>query len=254
VRQFIVKANPEAGTFKITYDTTRIYLHELVLYCDYSAVEFQAPYPVEHMDTPVRCGKPEPATAEGVAIIIASAHSILQTFGEMSDDTVRALPAVAVVRVRYAAFILCKLFASASDPQSQLGQFVDAESLNLNYYLGLTVAKLRSAAEPLGFRRPRIFLTLLESYHNWYKQRIGLEGPVGTSVRGPDDDFDTPVLDNVSASDDTQQSPYDLDFEAPDIQLDLFDDYEKGLESMDFSVDDPMSSHMTSMWGTARAS
>ena len=188
----ILMNNVITGSFAIMYHTVKIFLHEILLYSDHSPGDFRPPHPSETLRI-IRSDFHPALSSEGLAIMISSAQALLQVFINMKADQVRSLPVSTVVRVRYAAYILCKLFVSAQDLTSSIGRLVESESLNLEYFLRLTGAKLQAAAEPLGWNVPSLFLGLLKKFYSWYLQQTGHAVRPQMSVGEPAQSFDQPL-------------------------------------------------------------
>ena len=154
------------------YHAAKIVLHEVLLYSDHPPSDFRPPHPSETLRIVRSTVYPAPSS-EGLAIIISSSQALLQVFIDLEVEQIISLPTMTVVRVRYATYVLCKLFVSVQDPTSSIGRLIDPESLQLDYFLPLLVAKLQTTAEPPGSSVLSLFLGLFEKFYRWYLQQTG---------------------------------------------------------------------------------
>ena len=154
-------------TLRITYYTTRLHLHEIVLHVDHSSEDFKAPYhmggiyPHEAEQVPVK------PVVDALAELVESTHALMDVFMGIDVNRTRALPVFSFVRLSYAAFILAKLCVSAASTHGQLAPLIDRSSLKAESYMERTLDHLRGAIGPNGCRVPAIFFNLLSQMGQW---------------------------------------------------------------------------------------
>ncbi|KAL9081219.1 MAG: hypothetical protein Q9157_000194 [Trypethelium eluteriae] len=197
------------GALDIMYSSVKIFLHEILLCNDHPPGDFRPPHPTETLRI-VRSDTHPVPFPEGLAAMISSSQALLLTFIGLDVRQARSLPSTLFVRVRYAIYILCKLFVSVQDPSSLIGRLIDPESLNLEYFLRQTRAKLQAAAEPPGWNVPSLFLGLLQKFHVWYMHQIGQSASAQISVGEPAQSFDHPLSQSQNQGPD-QSDPTQMD-------------------------------------------
>ncbi|KAF4627130.1 hypothetical protein G7Y89_g11024 [Cudoniella acicularis] len=108
---------------------------------------------------------------EPVAIVISSAHSLLDIMLNMDVETLRALPVYNYVRIAYSMVVLTKLYISSKTPASHIGLALDSKTIKLGFYLEAFVEKLSLAVGPMECRAPFTFLGLIMRLQIWYKSQ-----------------------------------------------------------------------------------
>ena len=157
-----------SGSLEIVLHHTNIYLHEIALHADHAPRDFTPPYKVEHL----RLSNAQPTTAacmDSITECITSAQSLIDSFLSMDVDALESVPIFTYVRLSYALFVLAKLHVSANITSSQLGDYIDRESLKLGPCLDATVNCLAKVVERRGCKVPSIFSRLLINFQTWYK-------------------------------------------------------------------------------------
>lgn len=163
-----VKLTCIADSIMVMLHHSNIYLHEIALHADHAPEDFKPPYQVEHL----RLSNAQPTTAasiDSIAECIKSAHSLVDVFLNMDLDALQAVPVFTYVRVSYALFILAKLYVSASNSSSKLGDYIDFKSLKLGLHLDATITRLGKVVEQKGCKVPTMFLRLLTKFQTWYR-------------------------------------------------------------------------------------
>ncbi|KAL9093038.1 MAG: hypothetical protein Q9165_004176 [Trypethelium subeluteriae] len=228
------------GALQIMYSSVKVFLHEILLYNDHPPGDFRPPHPTETLRILRSDTQPVPFP-EGLAAIISSSQALLLTFIGLDTRQARSLPSVLLVRVRYAVYVLCKLLVSVQDPSSLISRVVDPESLNLEYFLRQTRAKLQAAAEPPGWNVPSLFLGLIQKFYIWYMYQIGQSDSAQISVGEPAQSFDHPLLPSKNHGPD-QSDQTQMDCIAVPDNYPVFGNSHDGhgntIEGMDLFVDE----------------
>lgn len=89
----------------------------------------------------------------------------------MDLKTFQVIPVVNYVRMTYAAVVLTKLYFSATSATSEIGKFLDQESLEVSQYLDRLVLHLMKV---IRFNKNRVaskFLMILIALKKWFSQQ-----------------------------------------------------------------------------------
>lgn len=167
------------------FHNSNIYLHEIAMHGDHPPEDFKAPYQVEKIRSTKTGKKATPPYIDAITVCISSAHSLLDIFLGMDVESLRTLPVFNYARLSYAVFVLTKLYISASDPMSDLGEFLDRESLKVGFYSNSVIDHLRMVVGPMKCKVPNMFLGLLvklQARHKYQEMRLDLEDKADESI------------------------------------------------------------------------
>ena len=103
---------------------------------------------------------------------VSSSHIFLNTFLEMTIETLRALPIFQWVRMVYGAIVLIKLSLSASTPTSEIGKVLDHDSLQVSQYMDKLIVHIMRVLGPDKNRVAAKFLTILMKLKSWHSQQV----------------------------------------------------------------------------------
>ncbi|WPH05071.1 Hypothetical protein R9X50_00797000 [Acrodontium crateriforme] len=156
---------------QMTYQTIRMYLHEVVLHVDHSPEDFKAPYHMgiihsscEEHPIPIK------AAVDSISALVDSIHALMDLFLDIDVEQVRVLPVASYVRVSYSTFLLAKLSVSGASDNSQLQPLIDRSTLKAESYVSRLLFHLRSSIGRQKCRVPAIFVTLLSQIGQWCSQ------------------------------------------------------------------------------------
>ena len=117
-----------------------IFLHECVLHTPANKHSFAAPYVAERLSV---TDFPAPIVAEEHIISLHALkdaiHMLLDLFASFDVTELKSLPTLFVARSAYAQWVLIKLYIAATALGNTYGAFIDAQSLQVEHYLGKTV-------------------------------------------------------------------------------------------------------------------
>lgn len=154
----------------MSFHVNNIYLHEMALHPDHNAEDFRPPFLVT-TTTRAKDGKSiSPAYLDAIMICLSSTHALLAAFLKTSIEILRVVPIVTYVRMAYGAVVLTKLHFSAISPASEIGKFLDHNSLQVSQYLNRLVIHLTAVVGVEKNRMASKFLMILVKLKAWYGQ------------------------------------------------------------------------------------
>ncbi|KFX93726.1 hypothetical protein V490_04717 [Pseudogymnoascus sp. VKM F-3557] len=171
------------------------------LYVDHPPGDFVPPYTLYRSQ--VKNSREEKPTEHYIDAIIAcvtSGHDLLDAFLTLDLDKLRAAPVIVYVVVCYTAVVLTKLFISARDPHSELGAFVDVDSLAIDDYSNKVISHVAEAAGSEKFRIPQKFLGVLLRLQKWHYN-------LSSSENGEDEMIQPLMHLSLMPTLDSQQNP-----------------------------------------------
>ena len=157
-------------TLLMSFHVNNIYLHEMALYPDYNAEDFRPPFLVKTTTQAKNNKSVSPAYLDAIMICLSSTHALIAAFLNTSIKTLRVVPIVTYVRMAYAAVVLTKLHFSAVSPSSEIGKFLDRDSLQVSQYLHKLVIHLTAVVGAEKNRMASKFLMILVKLRAWYGQ------------------------------------------------------------------------------------
>lgn len=154
----------------MSFHVNNIYLHEMALYPDHNAEDFRPPFLVKTTTQANDNKSISPAYLDAIMICLSSTHALLATFLKTSIEILRVVPIVTYVRMAYGAVVLTKLHFSAISPGSEIGKFLDHDSLQVSQYLHRLVIHLTAVVGAEKNRMASKFLMILVKLRAWYGQ------------------------------------------------------------------------------------
>ncbi|KAG6088222.1 hypothetical protein E4U15_006534 [Claviceps sp. LM218 group G6] len=99
---------------------------------------------------------------------LTAIDSTFQTFLAMDVLSIRCLPVFTFVRIAYAVVILMKMYFSASNPTSELGQVIHRDRIRVAHYLEALLEKFNATAADEKCRPASKFLLVLVMLRTWF--------------------------------------------------------------------------------------
>lgn len=165
----------------MTFNTVRLYMHELVLNSNAASDQNRPPFSTESLTASMIAS--EPLSAPQISALSASLESIeviFDTFLSIPVQSIRCLPVYFFVRIAYALVILMKMHFSASKPGSELGKVIQKEGMRVGFYLDALVRKFREAAAEERCRPAGKFVIVLAMLRSWFFKQIKETAPPGS--------------------------------------------------------------------------
>ena len=157
------------ATLRITFHHYKLCLLEIVLHADHDLEDFRPPFRLRksRVRRDETMNSLDPIYSEAVADCLSSAHSILDLFIGMDPQVIRFIPTVIHVRAVYAIVVLIKLKQSAADASSQLGPFVDHQSIHIEHYMSRLYGHLLKVSDHGKCHLGNKFLSALIAIRAW---------------------------------------------------------------------------------------
>ncbi|KAG5940907.1 hypothetical protein E4U59_002150 [Claviceps monticola] len=109
-----------------------------------------------------------PAHINALTACLTAIDSTFQTFLAMDVLSIRCLPVFTFVRIAYAVVILMKMYFSASNPASELGQVIHRDRIRVAHYLEALLDKFNATAADEKCRPASKFLLVLVMLRTWF--------------------------------------------------------------------------------------
>lgn len=104
-----------------------------------------------------------PGYIRALLSFVTGCHTILQSFLDASTDEIRALPMITMFRVPYAFKALAILRARCKEPGTAIGQIIDEETINFDFYAGQIFRALENASAGGTYAFPTMPLSIRAS-------------------------------------------------------------------------------------------
>ncbi|CAG7940217.1 unnamed protein product [Penicillium salamii] len=146
------------------------------------------------------------AINDALNIAVRCIHQSIDVICTIETERLISLPTTCLARTPYPVVCLIKMYSLFMTPDSRIGQILDVQTLQLDYYLDKVIAHYRSAAGRKGGRAAAKFGNIMVMLRNWFiKKRDqgdqGQELKDAFSIRkGSDHQSSTPRQDTPAAS------------------------------------------------------
>ena len=129
----------------INIQVNNLYIHEIALHPEHDSEDFRPPFFVTTATPrpPSKLGLPY---VNAISACVSSAQTVLKDFSRMSWETIRGLPAFLYARVLYCVIVLIKLDISIDSPVSEIGKFIDHDSLETGVHVDRVLLQMRKVA------------------------------------------------------------------------------------------------------------
>lgn len=128
---------------------------------------------------------------------IHAIHQSLDAILSVNAERFTCLPTVSLARTPYPVVSLIKIYALLTTTDTRIGQFVDVQSLRLEYYLDSITNHYRTAAALDGGRAPAKFGNILAMLRKWFLKKRE-NGPALRELFGTDMRTDPSLREPVS--------------------------------------------------------
>ncbi|KAG6150785.1 hypothetical protein E4U37_005706 [Claviceps purpurea] len=127
-----------------------------------------SPYTNNTAATPAQREAFSAAHINALTACLTAIDSTFQTFLAMDVLSIRCLPVFTFVRIAYAVVILMKMYFSASNPASELGQVIHRDRIRVAHYLEALLDKFNATAADEKCRPASKFLLVLVMLRTWF--------------------------------------------------------------------------------------
>lgn len=139
------------------------------MHIDHNIDDFRAPFTEESL----RAGSGNsdvlsPAHSQALTECVKAAHGIFRTFLSFDLTTVRSLPILFFVRTAYAVVVMIKLYFAVTAPDSQVGQNISKDDLDVEGHLDRLLGAFKRMGGEDSFRPANKFLIILGKLREWF--------------------------------------------------------------------------------------
>ncbi|KAM0263747.1 hypothetical protein ACHAQJ_001062 [Trichoderma viride] len=152
----------------IHYHMVLISLHEPAFYDEHDMSDFRPPYKLRPLPLAKNTNNEVSINvANSLAQCVSSAQKVMETFLNLSTESLRSVPVIVYTRVAYSAIVLIKFDVSARMPQS-VAYLLDDYERNPKLLLLKLLNKLELAVGSEHFVIPTTFRSVLSRVTKWY--------------------------------------------------------------------------------------
>ncbi|RKF65524.1 putative fungal specific transcription protein [Erysiphe neolycopersici] len=165
------KINP---SLKITEHAINLYIHEVVTQVGHQLEELKPPFNEDTMSAFIEENDSSPISSARVPALstcLASIDGILGIFLDLDVESIRLFPSNNYGWVVYATVVLMKLYFTAANPNSELGEIINKDSMRVEYYLDRLIDKLSTISGEECCKISELALDMMIMMRNWFHRQ-----------------------------------------------------------------------------------
>lgn len=165
----LIVCSCQIATLKIGFNVLNLYMHEMALHSDPINPPVRPPFDAEALkDGLLSSDALSAAHINALSACLTAIEGIFETFLSMDVANIRCLPVFNFVRVAYAVVVLMKMYFSASNSSSELGNVINRDNMRVQHYLDQLLEKFRVTATDDKCRPASKFLVVLAMLRSWF--------------------------------------------------------------------------------------